>query len=426
MPRDLNGNYTLPAGNPVASSTIISSTWANPTMSDLGDEITNSLDRNGRGGMLAPFLFADGTEVAPSQTYTLEPASGLYRAGTNDVRQTIGGNDTTRWINATGQVAGEQQPLEIWNGLAWVGVQPVGVQSRLNNDVALQGRDFANANWLNIVKVNPSDQFEFGAKETLMPGPLTVTGAITGDLTGNASGSALTVTQAAQPAITSVGTLTGLTVTDPIVGSITGNALTANTVTDAAQPAITSVGTLLNLTVVNPISGDITGNAGTASSAVIVTQGAQSSITSVGTLTGLTVTAPINGDVTGSAGTAGTVTTAAQPAITSLGTLTSLAVTGSITAGDVTATGDITAFSDSRLKSGIEHIGNALDKVLRLNGCTYRRIDLDGKMQAGLIAQDVLKVLPEAVVDIGGTLAVNYNGTIALLVEAIKELEKRA
>lgn len=56
---------------------------------------------------------------------------------------------------------------------------------------------------------------------------------------------AAVVTSAAQPAITSVGTLTGLTVTNPISGSVTGSAAT---VTTAAQPAITSVGTLTGLT----------------------------------------------------------------------------------------------------------------------------------------------------------------------------------
>ena len=55
MPRDSAGNYTLPAGNPVLSSTIIDTSWANPTMEDLGDSLTNSLSRNGEGGMLVPF-----------------------------------------------------------------------------------------------------------------------------------------------------------------------------------------------------------------------------------------------------------------------------------------------------------------------------------------------------------------------------------
>ena len=65
MPRDANGNYTLPAGNPVVSGSIITSAWANTTMSDVANALTDSLDRYGRGGMLAPFTFSDGTEGAP-------------------------------------------------------------------------------------------------------------------------------------------------------------------------------------------------------------------------------------------------------------------------------------------------------------------------------------------------------------------------
>ena len=65
-------------------------------------------------------------------------------------------------------------------------------------------------------------------------------------LTVNITGSAATVTTAAQPAITSVGTLTGLTVSTPIVGAVTGSAAS---VTNASQTAITTVGTLTDLSV---------------------------------------------------------------------------------------------------------------------------------------------------------------------------------
>ena len=60
------------------------------------------------------------------------------------------------------------------------------------------------------------------------------------------TGTASTITTAAQPNITSVGTLSGLTVTADISGSVTGS---ASTITTAAQPNITSVGTLTALSV---------------------------------------------------------------------------------------------------------------------------------------------------------------------------------
>ena len=79
MPRDASGNYTLPAGNPVIAGTVITSSWANPTMSDIAAELTNSLSRNGQGGMLAPLLFFDGTKNDPSITFTNEPTLGFFR-----------------------------------------------------------------------------------------------------------------------------------------------------------------------------------------------------------------------------------------------------------------------------------------------------------------------------------------------------------
>jgi hypothetical protein len=96
-------------------------------------------------------------------------------------------------------------------------------------------------------------------------------GTITATLSGAAT-TAGTVTTAAQPNITSVGTLSGLTVSATITGSVSGSAGTAGTVTTAAQPNITSVGTLTSLSVsgqltnanlttgANTTAGSLTGN----------------------------------------------------------------------------------------------------------------------------------------------------------------------
>jgi hypothetical protein len=105
--------------------------------------------------------------------------------------------------------------------------------------------------------------------------------------------------------------------------------------------------------------------------------------------------------------------------------------------GDLHADGDVIAYSttisDERLKTGIMPITNALAKVNKLNGCTFT-YKADGKKSAGLIAQDVEKVLPSAVsekelplkIDDGEKYKVlQYDQTIGLLVEAIKELSDK-
>jgi hypothetical protein len=87
-----------------------------------------------------------------------------------------------------------------------------------------------------------------------------------GALSGAAT-TAGTVTTAAQPNITSVGTLSALTVTATITGSVSG---TAATVTTAAQPNITSVGTLTSLTVTGNITaGNLTCSSGTVTAATL-------------------------------------------------------------------------------------------------------------------------------------------------------------
>lgn len=88
--------------------------------------------------------------------------------------------------------------------------------------------------------------------------------------------------------------------------------------------------------------------------------------------------------------------------------------------------------SDARMKTDIEKIDNALDRLDRIGGYTYLK---QGKPEAGVIAQEVETVLPQAVTQTMLTLndgsvlddarAVNINGVVALLVEALRE-EKQA
>ena len=93
-----------------------------------------------------------------------------------------------------------------------------------------------------------------------------------------------------------------------------------------------------------------------------------------------------------------------------------------ISQDEVISSGDITAFSDIRLKTNIEKIENALDKVCQLSGYTY---DMNNKRSTGVIAQEVEKVLPEVVQDReDGYKTVAYGNMIGLLIEAIKELKE--
>ena len=94
------------------------------------------------------------------------------------------------------------------------------------------------------------------------------------------------------------------------------------------------------------------------------------------------------------------------------------------------AAGNVTAYSDARIKENVEVIPDALSKVKQLSGYTYTRNDLEDKTKrhTGVIAQEVLKVLPEAV-QLGkteeDTMSVAYGNMMGLMIEAIKELEAK-
>jgi hypothetical protein len=194
-------------------------------------------------------------------------------------------------------------------------------------------------------------------------GATTFVGALSGAAT-----TAGTVTTAAQPNITSVGTLTSLGVNGTVtavaftantgvftgngsglsalaganVTGQVGNALVSGTVYTAAQPNITSVGTLTSVSVSgnanigNIGTGGLITATGNLNAGNIITAGIVSA-TGNGTFGNVSATT-FTGALSGAATTAGTVTTAAQPNITSVGTLTSVSVSGNATVGNISAT----------------------------------------------------------------------------------------
>jgi hypothetical protein len=83
-------------------------------------------------------------------------------------------------------------------------------------------------------------------------------------------------------------------------------------------------------------------------------------------------------------------------------------------------------FSDERMKYNVKPIKNPLDKVNRMEGVTYRWKD-DDDMDAGVIAQDVERAMPEAVSmdDETGMRKVSVPQMVGVLTEAVKELDAK-
>jgi hypothetical protein len=98
--------------------------------------------------------------------------------------------------------------------------------------------------------------------------------------------------------------------------------------------------------------------------------------------------------------------------------------------GNAVASGNVTAYSDARLKENVVTIDSALDKVLKLRGVYYNKIG-NPERRVGVIAQETETVLPEVVRSVSDTnpstgetqelLAVDYGNITGLLIEAIKE-----
>jgi len=104
--------------------------------------------------------------------------------------------------------------------------------------------------------------------------------------------------------------------------------------------------------------------------------------------------------------------------------------------GDFHADGDVIAYStttpsDERLKENVKVIENPLEKLDKLRGVTFDWIDRDDKKSGGIIAQELEKVMPELVREVDSLKnedsfkAVDYNGLIGLLIEAVKELSDK-
>jgi hypothetical protein len=302
--------------------------------------------------------------------------------------------------------------------------------------------------------------------------------AVTGNVTaGNVTGANLvsanyltgTLTTAAQPNVTSVGTLTGLSVDGSNItlangvyvgngsglsaiagGNVTGqvaNALVAGTVYTAAQPNITSVGTLTSLSVTGNVSagnvsataGDFTsvsgnGSALTALNASNISSGtlAQarlandsvtlgstaltlgSTVTTVAGLTSVTSTTFV-GALTGAATTAGTVTTAAQPNITSVGTLSSLAVSGNASAGNISTGGVLSVTGNAN----VGNIGatNGVFTNVSGNGSGLSAIaggNVTGQVANALVAGTVYTNAQPNITSLGTLTGLTLGGNLAM------------
>lgn len=157
--RNGSGTYSLPntgsVPNPVVTGTTITSTWANGTLSDISTEITNSLDRGGRGAMTAPLQLASGSVTAPGLTFSGDTNTGLYRVGADDVALVTSGTNRlevsttaitgTIPVVVTSSVTNSNGLKATGNGTGW-GVWGIGGNGSAGGTVGVGGYFAAGTN----------------------------------------------------------------------------------------------------------------------------------------------------------------------------------------------------------------------------------------------------------------------------------------
>jgi hypothetical protein len=223
------------------------------------------------------------------------------------------------------------------------------------------------------------------------------------------------------------GTVTSVAASAGTGISISGSPITSSgtlTITNTAPNVSTNLSTTTALTTVTVVSSDGTNAtipASTATAAGVMTADDRKKLD--GIAAGATNVTNNNQLING----AGYTTNVGD--ITSVGVgngLTGGGTSGAVTVsmsgsytGNFTASGNITAYSDERLKTDVETIPNALEKVNSLRGVSYTK---DGVRGLGVIAQEIEKVLPEVVLDGEEFKSVAYGNIVGVLIEAIKEL----
>ena len=188
MPRNASGIYTLPGGNPVTPGDVIEADWANTTLEDVADALTNSLSRTGAGGMLAPFRIADGNISGPGLSYLNETNTGLYRSGSGSTWMAVLGVNVAQF-STVGLTVAAGKALTVLGNASASGTLSITGATTLASTLAVTGAITATGGVVGNVTGNVT-----AASGTSTFNDVVVTGAL--DMT---AGSSATITGLSTP-----------------------------------------------------------------------------------------------------------------------------------------------------------------------------------------------------------------------------------
>ena len=218
---------------------------------------------------------------------------------------------------------------------------------------------------------------------------------------------------------------TAVTSTAAEINYVDGVTSNVQTQLDSKQATLTGAATTISFNNLS-VSRALTSNASGKVEVSAVTS------TELGYLDG--VTSPVQTQLDSKLSSSGNITTGGNIIIPDSGTVGSstdndamtIASNGNVTfSQDLTVSGDITVSSDQRLKSNIKSLGSTISKLMQIDGKTYT-IKNNGIEKIGILAQEVQKVFPELVSeDKNEMLAVNYQGLVPVLINALKEQDEK-
>ena len=218
---------------------------------------------------------------------------------------------------------------------------------------------------------------------------------------------------------------TAVTSTAAEINYVDGVTSNVQTQLDSKQASITGAATTI-------ASSDLTVSRALTSNASGKVEVSAVTSTELGYLDG--VTSPVQTQLDSKLSSSGNITTGGNIIIPDSGTVGSstdndamtIASNGNVTfSQDLNVSGDITVSSDQRLKSNIKSLGSTISKLMQIDGKTYTTRN-NGKEKIGILAQEVQKVFPELVSeDDNEMLAVNYQGLVPVLINALKEQDEK-
>lgn len=192
MARNSGGTYSLPAGQPVVTGATIDATVFNTLTTDLATEMTDSLDRSGKGAMLAPLQLPNGADVLPALTFAADSTLGIYRDNSTGNLVITQGGAIASFTQGSVAIGGALTAVQVVTPLAqalgsnWTGTVTQWVDT-LTKECKMKGSALTGASANNVVATLPAGSRPSVLISLLIPKSVSGTysvGAITIDTTG--------------------------------------------------------------------------------------------------------------------------------------------------------------------------------------------------------------------------------------------------